>query len=227
MLSPAEVRERAAALRDAQPESIVAWTLENFPRKTALTVSFGGGGVVLAHIVSRVNQSVPVFFLDTGFHFPETLAFKERFVARYGLNLVELHPHTDPGPLYQTDPDRCCWIRKVEPLERALAGFNAWVSAVRRDQSETRAETEVLEYHELDGRPMLKAFPLAHWKREDVWRYIREHGIPSHPLLDQGYSSIGCWPCTRPTAPGEAERAGRWSGTGKTECGLHTFTAKH
>src|SRR5437867_2330688 len=145
---PAEVRERAAALRDAQPESIVAWTLENFPRKTALTVSFGGGGVVLAHIVSRVNQSVPVFFLDTGFHFPETLAFKERFVARYGLNLVELHPHTDPGPLYQTDPDRCCWIRKVEPLERALAGFNAWVSAVRRDQSETRAETEVLEYHE-------------------------------------------------------------------------------
>ena len=227
MLSPTEVRARAAALRGAHPESIVAWTLETFPGKTALTVSFGGGGVVLAHIVSRVDRSVPVFFLDTGFHFPETLAFKDRFVARYGLNLVELHPHTDPGPLYKTDPDRCCWIRKVEPLERALGGFDVWLSAVRRDQSETRAETEVLEYHELDGRPLLKAFPLAHWTREDVRGYIREHGIPAHPLLDQGYTSIGCWPCTRRTAPGEAERAGRWSGTAKTECGLHTFTAKH
>jgi phosphoadenosine phosphosulfate reductase len=98
---------------------------------------------------------------------------------------------------------------------------------VRRDQSATRAGVEPLEYHEIDGRPILKVFPLAYWQREDVWRYIREHRIPSHPLLDRGYTSIGCWPCTRPTLPGESERAGRWSGTGKTECGLHTFTAQH
>lgn len=227
MLSAAETRRRAAAFRGARPETIVSWTFGEFPERTALTVSFGGAGVVLAHIASRIDRAVPVLFLDTGFHFPETYAFKEQFAARYGLNLIELRPLADPGPLYRTDPDRCCWIRKVEPLQRALAGFDAWISAVRRDQADARAGTELLEYHEIEGRPIIKVFPLAHWRREDVWRYIRRHGIPSHPLLDQGYTSIGCWPCTRPTLPGEAERAGRWRGAGKTECGLHTFTAKH
>src|SRR5207247_436148 len=140
---------------------------------------------------------------------------------RYGLNVRDVKPLTDPGPLYQTDPDRCCAIRKVEPLARAIAGFDAWISAVRQDQSSIRSLTKVVEYHEIDGRPIVKVFPLAHWGRADVWRYIRENGVPYHPLLDQGYASIGCWPCTRPTAPGEAERAARWSGTGKTECGLH------
>jgi len=226
MLSPGEVRERASALRGAEPETILTWVVTAFPGKAALTVSFGGGGVVLAHLISRIDRAVPVMFLDTGFHFPETYALKQRFREQYGLNLVELRPLTDPGPLYRTDPDRCCWIRKVQPLERALAAFDAWISAVRQDQSATRSTTELLEYHEIAGRPILKVFPLARWSRADVWRYIRENGIPYHPLLDQGYTSIGCWPCTRPTAPGEPERAGRWSGTGKTECGLHTFTVK-
>ena len=223
--SSAEVREQAAALRGATPPQVITWTLERFPR-TALTVSFGGGGVVLAHMLSRIDARVPVLFLDTGFHFPETLAFKARFAADYGLNVVDLTPATDPGPLYQTDPDRCCWIRKVEPLQRALAGFDAWISGVRSEQSTERAAIDVLERHESDGHPVLKVFPLAAWSREDVWRYIREEGLPHHPLLDQGYTSIGCWPCTRPTQLGEHERAGRWAGTGKTECGLHTFTNK-
>lgn len=226
MLSPAEVRGAAAALRDAPAERAVAWTLRTFPARTALTVSFGGGGVVLAHIVSEIDRSVPVLFLDTGFHFPETLAFKAAFVARYGLKLVELHPLEEVGPLYQTDPDRCCWIRKVAPLQRALAGFDAWISAVRQDQTAARAGTESLEYHEIERRPVVKVFPLARWGRADVWRYIRDHDLPYHPLLDQGYTSIGCWPCTRPTRPGEPERAGRWSGAGKTECGLHTFSVR-
>ena len=108
----------------------------------------------------------------------------------------------------------------------ALAGFDAWISAVRQDQSDSRSATELLEYHEVAGRPIVKVFPLAHWSRADVWDYIRENDVPYHPLLDQGYTSIGCWPCTRPTPPGEPERAGRWRGTGKTECGLHTFTVK-
>lgn len=226
MLSVAQVRERAAGLSGAPAAATLAWVVETFPGKAALTVSFGGGGVVLAHLISRIDRTVPVLFLDTRFHFPETYAFKQRVVEQYGLNLVELTPLTDPGPLYQTDPDRCCAIRKVEPLERALVGFDAWISAVRQDQSDSRAATELVEYHEIGGRPIVKVFPLAHWSRADVWRYIRENGVPYHPLLDQGYTSIGCWPCTRPTAPGEAERAGRWSGTGKTECGLHTFTVK-
>jgi phosphoadenosine phosphosulfate reductase len=167
-----------------------------------------------------------VLFLDTGFHFPETLAFKNEFVERYRLNLVELRPATDPGPLYQTDPDRCCSIRKVEPLREALAGFDAWISAVRSDQGETRAGLDVLEHHQVNGHAVVKVYPLAGWSRDDVWGYIHEEGIPYHPLHDQGFTSIGCWPCTRATRPGEPERAGRWSGMGKTECGLHTFTVK-
>lgn len=226
MLSAAEVRDRAVALHAADPETTLRWAVRTFPGRVALTVSFGGGGVVLAHLISRIDRTVPVIFLDTGFHFPETYAFKRRFAERYGLNVVELKPLTDPGPLYLTDPERCCAIRKVEPLARAIAGFEAWISAVRQDQSVTRSSTAVVEYHEIDGRPIVKVFPLAHWSRGDVWRYIREHEVPYHPLLDQGYTSIGCWPCTVPTAPGEPERAGRWRGMGKTECGLHTFTLK-
>ena len=111
-------------------------------------------------------------------------------------------------------------------MARALRGYDAWVSAVRRDQGASRADTEVLEYHEAEGRPLVKVHPLAHWDRGAVWRYIAEHAIPYHPLLDRGYASLGCWPCTRPTRAGEPERAGRWSGTGKTECGLHTFTTR-
>ena len=226
MLSTTDVRDRARLLRGAAPETTLTWAVATFPKRVALTVSFGGGGVVLAHLLSRIDRTVPVIFLDTGFHFPETYAFKQQFAERYGLNLVELQPLTDPGPLYATDPDRCCAIRKVEPLARAIVGFDAWISAVRQDQSDSRASTDVVEYHEVAGRPIVKVFPLAHWSRADVWRYIRENGVPYHPLLDQGYSSIGCWPCTRPTRAGEPERAGRWSGTGKTECGLHTFTVK-
>ena len=208
------------------PAAKVAWALQTFPRRVALTVSFGGGGLVLAHIISRLDRSVPVLFLDTGFHFPETLAFKDEFAARYGLNVIELQPLTNPGPLYQTDPDRCCWIRKVEPLERALAGYDAWISAVRQDQASSREAIESVERHRIGGREIVKIFPLAQWTRSDVAHYLEEHDVPHHPLQDRGYTSIGCWPCTRPTAPGESERAGRWSGTSKKECGLHTFTVK-
>src|SRR2546422_3186284 len=135
MLSAAQVREQAVALRGADPETILLWAVDTFPGRAALTVSFGGGGVVLAHLLSRIDRTVPVIFLDTGFHFTETYAFKEQFAKRYGLNLIELKPLTDPGPLYKTDPDRCCFMRKVEPLERAIVGFDAWISAVRRGQS--------------------------------------------------------------------------------------------
>jgi phosphoadenosine phosphosulfate reductase len=177
-------------------------------------------------MLSEIDRSVPVIFLDTGFHFPETLAFKTQFAERYQLNLIEMHPLNDPGPLYATDPDRCCNIRKVEPMRRALQGYDAWMTALRRDQSETRSALEVAEWHDSDDGRKLKVYPLLTWTQQDVWRYLYEHDVPYHPLLDQGYTSIGCWPCTRRTAAGEDERAGRWSGTGKTECGLHTFTKR-
>ena len=197
-----------------------------FRGRVVLSVSFGGPGVVLAHMLARIDRTVPVIFLDTGLLFEETYNLRREFADRYGLNIVDIRPEFDPGPLYETDPDRCCAIRKVAPMRLALAGFDAWISAVRRDQGPTRADTEVIEYHEIDGRPLVKVHPLARWERDHVWRYILAHQIPYNPLLDAGYTSIGCWPCTRPTQAGEGERAGRWSGSGKSECGLHTFTAR-
>lgn len=226
MLSPVLMRDRLRSLQAHDAESVLTWAVRAFPGKVALTVSFGGGGLVLAHLISRIDRSVPVLFLNTGFLFPETLALKDRFVADYGLNVRELTPATDPGPLYQTDPDRCCFIRKVLPLESAMTGFDAWVSAVRQDQSNDRATVDLVQYEEFGGRDVVKVFPLAHWTRADVDRYLAQHGVPHNPLQDQGFTSIGCWPCTRRTEPGESERAGRWSGTGKTECGLHSFSTR-
>lgn len=226
LLTPEWVRTQAESLAGASPEEVLEWAIRSFPERAGLTCSFSGQGVVLAHMIARIDRRVPVIFLDTGFLFPETYAFKDAFVKQYDLNLVEYHPLTDPGALYETDPDRCCAIRKVEPMQRAVAGLDAWITSLRRDQSATRSDVELLEYHEADGRGLVKVLPLAHWGRKEVWTYILEQGVPYHPLLDQGYSSIGCWPCTRPTKPGEDERAGRWSGSAKTECGLHTFTKR-
>src|SRR5436853_7145020 len=151
MFSLTEMREHARALCGADPETVLRWAVVTFPRKVALTVSFGGGGVVLAHLISRIDRSVPVIFLDTRFHFRETYEFKRRFAKRYRLNLVELTPLTDPGPLYKTDPNRCCFLRKVEPLERAIVAYDAWISAVRQDQSDSRRATDLVEYHEMNG----------------------------------------------------------------------------
>jgi phosphoadenosine phosphosulfate reductase len=165
---------------------------------------------------------MPVVFIDTGFLFPETLAFKDLVAERYDLHVVTIGPRGEPGPLYMTDKDACCTARKVEPMQRLLPDYDALVSGIRRDQSEARAVTDLIEYHDAEPHPIVKVHPLATWTRAEVWRYIADHDVPSHPLLDHGYTSIGCWPCTQPTLPGEAERAGRWRGSSKTECGLHT-----
>lgn len=211
----------------ASPKEILVWTLEHFTHHAVLTVSFGGGGLVLAHLISEIDRTIPVIFLDTGLHFPETYAFKQQFTERYRLNLVDVRPVTDPGPLYETDPDRCCHIRKVEPMQRAIKGYDAWISAIRKDQSQTRRHIRTLEYQSATTDnatdAILKVYPLAYWTNADVWRYLYQQNIPYHPLLDQGYGSIGCWPCTRALQAGEDERAGRWSGREKTECGLHAF----
>jgi phosphoadenosine phosphosulfate reductase len=225
-LTPEAVKSQAESLAGATCEEVLSWAIRTFPGRAGLTCSFSGQGIVLAHMIAGIDRRVPVMFLDTGFHFPETYAFKDQFVKQYNLNLVEYQPAADPGPLYETDPDRCCAIRKVEPMQRATAGLDAWITALRRDQSETRSDVDLLEYHEVDGRPLVKVLPLAHWTRTEVWNYILGHGIPYNPLLDQGYSSIGCWPCTQRTLAGGDERSGRWSGQGKTECGLHTFTQR-
>lgn len=217
-------------------EQVLLWAAEQFAPKAVLTCSFGGGGIVLAHMVSRLDLDVPVLFLDTGYHFEETLQFRDEFARRYELRLINQQPaltvreqDTQYGPrLYERDPDLCCHMRKVEPMAAALRFLDAscWIAALRRDQSATRRHVDIVERHQLpDGRVVVKVHPLANWSRQDVWNYIEQNDLPYHPLLDQGYTSIGCYPCTA-KATSDDERSGRWPGTGKTECGLHTFTAK-
>jgi len=196
-----------------------------FPGRVALVSSFGADSVALLHMAAEVDPAIPVLFLETGKHFSETLDYRDALVERLGLtNVVDLVPDgaelgaEDPeGDLHARDPDACCALRKVRPLYAALAGFDAWFTGRRRDQSFTRRAMPVFE---ADG-PRTKINPLAAWSQEDVDSYIWRHELPRHPLVAEGYGSIGCAPCTSRVAGGEDARAGRWRGLSKTECGIH------
>ena len=215
-------------LEHATPEAILAWTCERFRPDVMLSCSFQHDGVVLAHMLARIAPDVPVVFINTGFYFPETLAYRDEIVRRFGLRLVELHPIMPRAEfaerhgldLYARNPDLCCHINKVEPLRRFLPGMRAWINGRRRDQASTRHAIRVVEAYE---GGLHKVNPLAASTARDIFYYLERHGIPTHPLFERGYASIGCAPCTRPVLPGEQERAGRWAGRAKTECGLHTF----
>ena len=215
-------------LATATPEAILAWTWQQFQPKVILTCSFQHDGVVLAHMLRDIAPAVPVVFINTGFHFPETLAYRDEIQRRFGIELLELQPimpreqfAAEHGlDLYARDPDLCCHINKVEPLKRFLPGVRAWVNGRRRDQANTRKEIRCVEAFQGD---LYKINPMASWTSKETFYYMDRHGIPTHPLFDQGYASIGCAPCTRPVVPGEDERSGRWAGTGKVECGIHTF----
>lgn len=207
-------------------EAVLAWAWETFGPEAVASSSFQTQSLPLLHLIGRVCSPMPVLFVDTGFHFPETLAFRDELQARYGLNIVTVRPLVDQSEqvrrygagLYHHDPDLCCYINKVEPMQWALKGMKAWISGVRRDQTDHRRTLRVLE-PQPDG--LLKIHPLLNWTGRQVWAYIHAHDLPTHPLLAQGYLSIGCAPCTRPVMDGEDERSGRWAGTDKAECGLH------
>jgi phosphoadenosine phosphosulfate reductase len=209
------------------PQQVILWAVERFGTDVALSSSFQQQSLALLHIVSRVAPSMPVFFVNTGYHFAETLSFQQDIARRFWLNVIELRPemsHEEQearyGPdLWKRNPDLCCYLNKVVPMQNALRKCKAWITGIRRDQSARRASADVVEYRD-DG--LVKINPLVTWARQDVWRYIEFHNLPTHPLYSQGYRSIGCAPCTRAVALEEDERAGRWSGTGKNECGLHT-----
>jgi len=219
-----------ADLESATPEVILTWACRTFADDTILTCSFQHDGVVLAHMLQQIAPRVRVVFIDTGFHFPETLAYRDRIVASLPIEtFVELHPvmprdefaATHGLDLYSRDPDLCCQLNKVEPLRRYLKdGVRCWVNGRRRDQSGLRQILRVVEVYQ-DG--LYKVNPLVNWTSRDSYRYLEQHGIPLHPLFEQGYASIGCAPCTRPVLPGENERDGRWAGRDKSECGIHTF----
>ncbi len=203
-------------------EDVLRWAYGRFGKKLCLTCSWQRQSSALVHMISELGLDVDVVELDTLVLFPETYETRERLVERYGLRLVSFRPIDPPDRLWERDPDRCCHIRKVEPLLDALKPYGAWISGIRRDQSPSRASTPKVQWSERYG--VWKIHPLADWDERLVWGYIQVNEIPYNPLHDGGYRSIGCMPCTRPVAPDEEERAGRWAGSDKLECGIHLDT---
>lgn len=200
-----------------------------------MSSSFGPESGVLLHLVSKIDPSVPVLFLETGYHFPETIQYKEDLIRLFGLKRV-LDLKADPkrkaevvkqyeGIPYEKNPDLCCQINKVEPMDKALQefGFDAWVSGIKRHQTDFRKSIRIIEEYKKGETELYKISPLANMTSREMWWYLKEHNIPKHPLYDKGYLSVGCWPCTRPVQAGDDERSGRWAGKAKTECGIHTF----
>ncbi|HTV12331.1 MAG TPA: phosphoadenylyl-sulfate reductase [Acidimicrobiales bacterium] len=195
---------------------IVEWAVERFYPHLCLTASMTDA--VLIDVATRVEPAIEVVFIDTGYHFPETLETLEEVRRRYGLNLRIMTVPRHPVPLWKSDPVNCCTPAKLAQLERALVGKKAWMSGLRREESESRRGAPIVTR---DRRGLVKLNPLANWADLDVQGYIADHDVPVNPLLRKGYPSIGCWPCTRPVVAGEHSRAGRWAGLEKTECGLH------
>jgi phosphoadenosine phosphosulfate reductase len=200
-------------------EELLQWAYAEFGGRMCLTCSWQRQSSVLVHMVSELGLDVPIVELDTQVLFPETYETRDRLVRRYGLELRSFRPIDAPDRLWETDPDRCCGLRKVEPLERALADYDAWITGIRREQSPTRAHAQKVEWSERYG--VWKIQPLVDWDVKRVDAYIHVNEIPYNPLHDRGYPSIGCIPCTRAVTSGEDERAGRWAGSAKLECGIH------
>ena len=230
LLSDEALRALNARLEPAHPREIVRWAIEESGlREIALASAFQAEGTCVMHMATQILPDVPVLFLETGFHFEETLSFKRRLTELLDLNVVELTGAYTPttqreafGPrLYERDPERCCDINKVKPMLAALRGREAWITAFRRDSSPTRATAPIVDRYELEPSSwIVKVNPVATWTRRDTWSYLKEHGLPHNPLYDLGYASIGCAPCTRLSLPGEHEREGRWAGLSKWECGI-------
>ncbi len=215
-------------LRHHGAGDVIRAALDHAPN-LALVSSFGAESVVLLHLASMVKRDLPVLFIDTEMLFTETLAYQQEVAERLGLNNVTIlrsghtRGHDPKGTLHRNDPDACCALRKAQPLNAALKGFGGWLTGRKRFQSGSRAE---LQHFEVDASLRLKVNPLAYWAPEDVATYITENRLPRHPLVAQGYLSIGCAPCTTPVAQDEDLRAGRWRNTTKSECGIHFENGK-
>jgi phosphoadenosine phosphosulfate reductase len=219
-------------LDGASPQRILRWAVAEFHPRLTMATAFGAEGCCLVHMLAEIEPGVRVFNLETGYQFPETLELRERLRERYGIAVELVRPELSVaeyeqkhgGPLYRRRPEQCCHDRKIVPLRRALAGHDAWVSAIRRDQTADRARAAVVQW---DAKfDLVKVNPLLSWTRGDVWKFVLAHDVPYNPLHDQGYPSIGCWPCTQPVTAGADERAGRWTGTDRKECGLHVIEVR-
>lgn len=226
----AELAAASARLETAAPEEIITWAHERFAPYLTMATAFGPEGCLILAMLAKIAPETYVFNLDTGYQFQETLDLRNRIAEKYGIEVDLLQPElTVPeyealhgGPLYKTDPNQCCFDRKVKVLTKAAEGMHAWMSGIRRDQSSDRAQAAIVGWDK--KFKLVKISPLANMTKSDVWKRILAEDIPYNPLHDQGFPSIGCWPCTRAVGAGETdERAGRWGGTAKTECGLHTI----
>lgn len=237
MIELPEVRKLNERFGQTSTEEILRWAWERFGARAAIGTSFQGAGLVMIDLSRKAGLGFPIFTIDTGLLFPETLELKKRLEDFFGCSIESLEPDLTVaaqadvhGPeLWNRDPDLCCTMRKVMPLRDKLSGLDCWITGLRRQQSDTRAGVEIVEIYVFDqssGREIVKLNPMAGWTREAVWEYLRQHRIPYNPLHDRGYRSIGCWPCTRRTGAGENERAGRWTGFDKVECGIHVFMPK-
>ncbi len=225
----ARLAAESERLESAQPEEIIRWAVEHFHPNLTMATAFGPEGCVILSMLAKIEPRTHVFNLDTGYQFQETLELRDRVAERYGIEVEMKRPSTtiaeyeaaNGGPLYKTKPDQCCFDRKVVVLREAVIGKTAWMSGIRRDQSADRAGAPIIGW---DAKfKLVKISPLANWTKQQVWKRITDEDVPYNPLHDQGYPSVGCFPCTRSVLFGEDERAGRWSGTEKTECGLHTL----
>ncbi|MGH3241717.1 MAG: phosphoadenylyl-sulfate reductase [Spirillospora sp.] len=219
------VESAAAALEGAPTLEVIRWAVATFGDRICLTSSMSDAALI--HLVSKVKPGIDVLFVDTGYHFAETVGTRDAVEAVYPVNVINVTPsrtveeqETALGPrLFGRNPDLCCHLRKVEPLGRALEGYMAWFSGIRRDETASRRDRKVVEWDRKRG--MVKVNPILDWTQEEMDDYIEDNGVLVNPLHYDGYPSIGCAPCTRPVAPGEDPRSGRWAGMGKTECGIH------
>jgi phosphoadenosine phosphosulfate reductase len=236
-LTSREVAELNRQFAGRRTLDILAWAWQRFGRQASIGTSYQGAGLVMMHLAKTAGLSFPVFTLDTGLLFPETLQLKKRLEDFYGLKIEALEPDLTVeqqadvhGPeLWKRDPDLCCTARKVQPLRDKLNELACWLTGLRRQQSDSRADIGIIELYLMDeagGREIVKVNPMADWSRQEIWAHIKQHKIPYNPLHDQGYRSIGCMPCTRKTGESGGERAGRWIGFTKVECGIHTFLPK-
>lgn len=220
------IQQKAVELEAASAEEVIAYAIDTFPNIT-FACSFGAEDVVMVDMIQKLRPGTDIFYLDTDFHFQETYDVRDELEAHYGISFIQVKPVLTPeeqaakhgAELWKTEPNACCNIRKVEPLTQILSKYEAWITGIRRDQAPTRANAKKIEYDTKFG--LVKFNPLASWTTEDVWDYIRANNVIYNRLHDNHYPSIGCEHCTRQVMPGEDPRAGRWSGSEKTECGLH------
>jgi phosphoadenosine phosphosulfate reductase len=238
MTSPAmtaeEIAQANAELETATAEEVLRWAAKKFGRGLTMATAFGAEGCCIIHMLADIQPATHVINLETGYQFPETLDLRERIKQKYGIEVEYIYPEQTVaeyeaehgGPLYELRPDQCCHDRKILPLQRAVARIAplAWVSAIRKDQTGDRAKADLVQWDPKFN--LVKVNPLLNWTKKDVWGFVVKHDVPYNPLHDRDYPSIGCWPCTRAVRPGEDERAGRWAGKVKKECGLHVIEHK-